>query len=228
MNKISSVLLLIIALFVFACGKKDSTDTTTSNKEGKTTTENKETPSSDDGEGVQISYKMTGPVEGTMTMYREGKNFRTDMKQSVMGQSMENTMYSDGDYMYMLINMMGQKQAMKMKMDQSAAGKPNSPNDIDYYNLEKNLDKYEKVGSEKVLGKDCDIYKISEGTTISVHDKQYAMKITSGEMVIEATEFKETDVPDDVLKIPTNVEFKEMDPKGLKNEVKDNMKDMKK
>lgn len=203
--------MLLLSFTLYSCGKKETAGDKP--KDEKTTTGEKTETNTSSGEGVKIVFDMTGPVGGSMTMYREGKNFKTEMKQSVAGQNMENTMISDGDWVYIMVDMMGQSQAMKMKLDKYKDG--STTNDVDYMNIEENLDKYEKVGTETILGKECDIYKINESAKISVYDKKYPLKISTKEMTMTAKEFSETDVPDSMFKVPEGVNFKEMEAPNL-------------
>jgi hypothetical protein len=208
--------LLLITFTLYSCGKKDTAQNEdTSKKEDKTTTTTTSSGTTGD-EGVKIVMDLkAGEMGGTMTILREGEKAKATMNQEVQGMKMNNTIYTDGDYAYIIVDMMGQNTATKMKLDKYKDKAPASGNDIDY--LAQNWEKYEKVGTETILGKECDIRKIGDGATASVYDGKYPLKFTTKGMTMTATSFETMDVPDSELKVPDNVNFKEVESPNIKN-----------
>ena len=222
LERLFLVLLLVTALGLSACGKKDATNESSGdNKESSENSESGDNESSGDmdmssGEFV-ITYEMQGPeVKGTMTLYKKGDMVKTEMKGDFAGQGegTASALYKD-DYVYTVMDMAGMKQGIKMKVDEYEKDK-----DYDINDIEKELDKYQKVGTEEILGKECDIYDTGKGTKMSVYDKKAVLKVVSKDMTMVATKFDSNpDLSDSDFDVPKDVEYIDMEDmmKGMKN-----------
>ncbi len=223
--KSSLLMLLFISLVSLSACSKD---------ENKTAGDNTETSGTESGENESgdnessgdmdlssnefvITYSMSGPESnGTMTLYRLGDNMKTVMKGQIadMENSTAEALY-DGDYVYTTMELQGQKQGFKLKVDEYQKDKEYSMADV-----EKNLEKYKMIGTETILGKECEIYDTGKGTTISVYEKKAVLAIKSKEMTMIATQFDTNPgLSESDFDVPKDVEFIDMEDmmKGMKN-----------
>lgn len=217
---------MVVSLFtITSCGDNKENTESSGNKSSNNTesSESNDNTSSGDidmssGE-FKITYQMDGKdMKGTMTLYKMDKKFKTDMKADAGGmEGMNSTAISDGEYVYSVVDMMGTKKGIKMKISEYEK-------DDDFGNMadvEEELAKYKKVGTETILGKECEIYETNEeGNTISVYNKKAVLKMKSPEMTIVATDFDTSPgLSDSDFKIPDDVEFVDMEEmlKGMKD-----------
>lgn len=221
--KSSFIIILFMSLVTLtSCGKKDSTETTGDNKES---TENKSGESSGEDDDVDMSsgefiieYEMDGrEMKGTMTLYKKGDDFKTEMKGDFGGMQGGTSMaLYDGDYVYTVIEMGGKKTGMKLKVDEFKKDKDN----FDMKDIEDQLDKYKVIGTETILGKECEIYDTGEGNTMSVYDKKAVLRVKSKDMTMTATKMDANPgLSSSDFDVPSDVEFIDMEDmmKGMKN-----------
>src|SRR5205085_8732691 len=100
-----------------------------------------------------------------------------------------------------------------MKMDTKAFSDKDKDDKIDITNFKDKLKEMDKIGSEEILGRQCDIYKSKDGKiTISVYKETIPLKFSAGDgkMVMVASKL-ETDVKvtDDMFVPPSNIEYKD-------------------
>lgn len=221
------MLLMVVSLFTLtSCGdNKENTESSgeKNNIENNESSESNDNTSSGDidmssGE-FKITYQMDGKdMKGTMTLYKMGDKFKTDMKADAGEMKGMNSMaISDGEYVYSVVDMMGTKKGLKMKIS-------DYEKDDDFGSMadvEEELSKYKVIGTETILGKECEIYETDEkGNTISVYNKKAVLKMKSPEMTVVATDFDTSPgLSDSDFKIPDDVEFVDMEEmlKGMKD-----------
>jgi len=151
-------------------------------------------------------------MEGTSTTTVKNKRFKSAMKYGMAGQNIDIKSYSDGDWIYTIMDMGVMKKNTKMKISEDMKSK--DPTNIDYGTLkeqlakykkvEEQLAKYKKVGTETIIGKECDIYEMSPGATMSVYNNMIPLKIKSEGMTLEATS----------LNLDANISESDLDPPG--------------
>jgi hypothetical protein len=215
-------LFIILSLFVIGCGKKESTSTD-KKEEQKTESKDgdlkdmitKETPFS-------VSFDITGQMNGQMTAIYKGKKAKVDYTMEMGNQKMVSNMYMDGEYVYMVSDIAGMKTGMKMNAAKWKEKFGKDSKEIDITSFRDQLSKYEKVGTEEVLGKKCDIYKMSEGHTISVYKETIPLKMVMGKTTMIATKYDiDIKVSDDIFTPPSDIKYVEMD------DMKKNVEDLK-
>ena len=216
------ILILLSFIFIQGCGKKDTTGDKTVSKSDKTSTK-------DDNISLDkpfhVIFDISGTSKGTVDAYYNGKKARSTSSIDIQGQKMSATAYFDSDnkIMYMINEIGGTKTGMKM--DMKAMETKNFGDNVDITNFKDKLKEMDKIGSEEILGRQCDIYKSKDGKyQISVYKETIPLKFSSGEgkMVLVATKL-ETDVKvtDDMFTPPSDVDYK--DASGLMKDMK-NMK----
>lgn len=214
------ILSALVSLNLGSCSKdKEKPESTGETTEEKISDE-KETSGEDEkiSEEFKIEMELSGPISGTMDIYRKGDKYRSELMTKVMDQSMNTTTFSDGEYVYVSFDAMGMKKAVKIDVDKYKKEMNTEKKEVDAMNVAEHLSLYEKVGTETILGKECDIYKVSEGVTFSIYDNKYILKMGNPGMKMTAVNL-ETDasLPDDLFEPPEGVEFIEVESlvKGL-------------
>lgn len=214
-------LLFLIAVFITlqACsknqnttgGKTDSAGNNTSSTTSSSTNSGSSTGKSPDeimSNGFQITYNITGMMSGDADITVKDKKSKMEMNYSVQGQNVSMKNFTDSEYIYMMMDMGDMKQNTKMKIKDKTK---KDPSQMDYAALKEELQKYKKIGTETIIGKECDIYEISPGSTISVFDSMIPLKIKTEGMTMEATELDlDESISDSDVAPPADVTFKEV------------------
>jgi hypothetical protein len=135
--------------------------------------------------------------------------------------------FNGGDTLYMVSEIMGKKTGMKFAKSDFAKDK----DQMDIYTFKDKIKEMDKIGSEEILGRKCDIYRSKDSLmSYSVYNETVPLKISSknGNMTMVATKY-ETDVKvsDDMFNPPADVSF--IDAGGMMKDMKDpkNLQDMK-
>lgn len=216
-------LLIILSLILIGCGKKETSTTNDKKDEQKKDNKDidvkdmisKETPFS-------VTFDIKGQMNGQMTAIYKGKKAKVDYAMEMGNQKMVSTMYTDPEFVYIVSDVAGVKTGMKMNASKYRNDSAKNNKDIDITSFRDQLSKYEKVGTEEILEKKCDIYKISEGHTISVYKDVVPLKMVLGKTTMVATKYElDIKIPDDVFTPPSDIKYIEMD------DFKKNMDDMK-
>jgi len=224
-NFLKSYLLLIIlsalvSINLSSCSKDKEKPESTSETTEEEKSDDKETNGDDEkiSKEFKIEMDLSGPVSGTMDIYRKGDKYRTDLKTKVMDQSMNTTTFSDGEYVYVILDAMGMKKAVKIDKDKYDKEMNIDKKEVDVMNVAEQLSLYEKIGTETIIGKECDIYKVSEGVTFSIYDDKYILKMGKPEMNMTAVNLDtDASLSDDLFEPTEDMEFKEVESlvKGL-------------
>ena len=207
---ISLVLIFMLsAIFIFSCGKKnENVKTEDKSSTEKSTSTDEISPSS----SFMVTFDITGKVTGKTKNYYDNKKMRVDNEMSIGGQKISSQVISDGEWVYIISEYGGKKMGMKMNVkyyteDQQKKG------EFDISSFRDKLKTYQKTGTEEILGKQCDIYKVNDKTTISVYKDMLPLKVvaTGGDMTMVATSYEiNPKVPDDFFTPPSGVEYKEL------------------
>lgn len=216
-------LLFLIAVFITlqSCSKNQNQNTTGNNTDSagnntsSTTSSNNnngsatgKTPEQIMSNGFQITYKITGMMNGDADITVKDKKSKMEMNYGMQGQNINMTNFTDSEYIYMMMDMGDMKQNTKMKIKDKTK---RDPSQMDYSALREELKKYKKIGTETIIGKECDIYELSPGATISVYDNMIPLKIKTEGMTMEATGLDlEESISENDVAPPADVTFKEV------------------
>lgn len=229
---------LILALFlgiflISSCGKKEGSTT-----DGKTDskTDSKKDDFSPD-KPFHVLFSISGTKTGTVDAIYAGKKARTESTMNTEGMTISAIAYfNGGDTVYMVSEVGGMKTGMKFAKSDFSKDK----NQVDMYSFKDKLKDMDKIGTEEIIGKKCDIYRAKDSSyTISVYNETVPLKFStgSGKMVMTATKY-DTDVKisDEMFNPPKDINFtdaggmmkdmqKMKDPKNMQD-MKDKMKEM--
>lgn len=222
-NTLSLLLVLVFALFLTqGCGKKDGS-TTGDNKDSKTDSKKDDNFSPD--KPFMVEFQMSGATNGTVNAVYSGKKCRSQSSIEMAGMKTSATAYfNGGDTVYMVSELAGKKTGMKFSKSDMSKKK----DDVDITSFKDKLKEMDKIGSEEILGKKCDIYRAKDSSySISVYNETVPLKFSTGhgKMMMVATKY-ETDVKvsDDMFNPPADVKF--TDSSNMMKDMKD-MKDSK-
>jgi hypothetical protein len=226
MKKLTAIFfILITALLINGCGKKDTAGTDSGKKEtGKTEdVKTAKDVSMDDNSSYHVTYKMDKEGKGmTMDMYRKGVKVRTDVNTSEKEMNMKATGYFSNKTIYMVMDMAGKK--MGMKMDAKDAAKDDKDIEKQIYDVKDRLKDFDKAGTGDVLGYTCNKYTDKKGNTYYIYKDQATLKMEFKGGTMEATKFEpDVKLEDSFFEVPKDVEFMDMGNLNL-----DKLKDLKK
>lgn len=200
---LSAVVFLSFGL-LSGCGKKDSAG----NKDDKKTEEKKDV-SINENTSYHLKYEMTGETEkGSMDMFVKGKKLKMDIKTKDKGQDVGSVMFVKDGMMYMVMEMMGQKQGIKMDVSKDENFKKDFGQ---LYDIKDKLKDYTKGGTEEIMGYKCDIYTKGD-SKMSIYKDMVALKYSDGKTNLVASVFEpEVKLADDYFDPPKDIDFKSMD-----------------
>ncbi len=216
-------LLFCVSFIIAGCGgKKDSTKTDSK-------TESTDVSDIKQGQTFEVTFDIKGNVTGTMDAIYADKKARIKSNMNVHGQNMTSTSYMDGQMVYIVSEIGGMKTGMKMDSKKYAESTGKKEGQYDVTSFKDHLKDYDKVGTEEILGRKCDIYQSKDGKfKISVYKETIPLKFDFGTMSFVATKL-DTDVKvsDDTFTPPKDVTYMEMDDM-MKDvgKMKDNMKNL--
>lgn len=222
-RNLNLLIVLLISLFLFqSCGKKDGT-TTGDNKIGS---EKDESFSPD--KPFYVEFTMSGTMNGTVKGYYSGKKCRTQSTMEAAGQKMSATAYfNGGDTIYIVSEFAGTKTGLKFSKSEYSQKK----DQVDITSFKDKLKDMDKIGTEEILGKTCDIYRAKDSSlTLSIYKETIPLKFSSakGKVMMVATKYEaDAKVTDDMFVPPADVKF--TDESGMMKDMKNpkNMDDMK-
>ena len=214
-NKISIVLIVFSLTCLYSCGKKDSptTDSKTTDSKTSTDTKNESSGSTESGSisDFTIKYELSGKVKGDMTTYKKGKRIQQNLVMDIQGAKMTTKNYFDDKYVYMVMDVMGKKMGTKLDIAKYREEGAKEGKDIDFNNMMDYLKDKKKVGTEIILGRECDIYETGKDVKISVWKGGVPLKITTPSMTMTATELEmKADVSEADMDPPKDVEYTDM------------------
>lgn len=228
---------VVCVVLVCACGN-GSNDKSGKNEQKKDPqkTENTGTEQSTEsntisGDNSVISYKLTGALNGKMTIYRNGKELKQIIESEIMGMQNRNEIFVKENTVYSITELGGKKMATKTAIDNYNNSKPTGETIADTREFERLLNARKVTGNEQILGYDCEIYEVSDNTFLSVANKQLILKIKSPQLIAEATEVSLLPSGDgSIFELPAGVNFRTVKPNEApsKEKLDSMMKELKK
>jgi hypothetical protein len=200
------VLSLVSFFLISSCGKKEGSKTETKTETGETGEFSADKP-------FHVVYDVKGNVAGTLDAIYSQKKSRITSNMDMKGQKISSTTYTDGQMVYMISEIGGMKMGTKMDVKKYSEQSGKKEGQYDISSFRERLKDYDKVGTEEILGKKCDIYQSKDGKLkMSIYKEALPLKFDFGTMTFIATKI-ETDVKvsDDTFNPPQDVKYVEMD-----------------
>jgi len=215
--------ILFICVNLISCGNEKKPDTQNNIETPATDTNKKSVESSNNFIAV---YDLKGMVNGTMTIYKSGNNLRQKIDTEIMGMKNSSNIYIVNGVVYNVNEIGDKKSGNKTNLKEYNASKQTGETITDFREFEKFISGKKVVGTENILGFNCDIYDMGSGITISVFNKKYILKIKNAGFMAVATNLDMNPVIDsNEFQIPKDVDFKSSDPSKIKKEILDSLVD---
>lgn len=210
-NKISIVLLVFSLTCLYSCGKKDAATTDSKSSDPRTSDTKKESSGNQDLGSLTdftVKYDLTGKVKGNLVTYKKGKRFMQNLSMDIEGAKMNTKNYFDDKYAYMVMDLMGKKMGTKIDIGKYREEGAKEGKDIDYNNMMDYLKDKKKIGTETIIGKECDIYETGKDIKISVWKGAIPLKIDTPAMTMTATSLElKSDVSESEMDPPKDIEY---------------------
>jgi hypothetical protein len=215
------IIIIITALLIFGCVKKENTGADSGNKETSKTEVIKSIKDTvpDNNSSYHIIYILNkNGKKVTINMFQKGKKMRTETNSSKPDLLVRSTVFYSDNIIY-TVREFG-KTRYGFKMDLNEMAEKNKELDKNFYNVQDRLKDFEKTGSGEVLGNACTIYKDKKGYIYYMYEDKAMLKIEFDDGSIEATEF-ETNVSydDSYFEPPKDIDydkFRNLDKEKLK------------
>ena len=227
MKNLSSLFfILILTALLSSCGDDEQKVQTQKSQPVKTSSESKES-----GDNTSITYALSGAINGTMTIKRNGSELKQLIDSEMMGMKSRNEIYIKGDLAYSITEVAGKKMAMKTSLKEYNNRKLTGETIADPKEFQRLLEGKKVTGNEKILGYDCEIFDLGNNVFLSVADKKHILRIKSPEFLAVATDLQK--MPQDSgseFELPAGVEFKMVAPQDAprKSELDSALKELKK
>ncbi|HQY51566.1 MAG TPA: hypothetical protein PK294_09665 [Ignavibacteria bacterium] len=215
--------LALSTLTLYSCGKDgDKSDSVSDKKSEETSEDSKDDDGKSSGDlemsdDFVLTYQLQGALNGEMTMYRSGKKLKQEMNTDIMGMKSISQVYIIDNFVFTVTEVNGKKMGVKTNIKDYNKKKQTAETITDPKEFENYLADKKVTGSENILGKNCDIYDMGNGTEMSIHNKMYVMRIKSPEFMAVATKFDNSpSFSDDIFEIPEDVNFRSINT-GEKN-----------
>jgi len=213
--------ILFISVNLTSCGNKKNSET-----QNKTETPNPDNNKKtvEQSNNFIANYELTGMMNGTMTIYKNGNNLRQKINTEIMGMKNINNVYIVNDEVYNVTEVGDKKFGNKTSLKEYNLSKQTGETITDFKEFEKFISGKKVVGTENIIGYNCDIYDMGNGMNISVYDKKYILKIRNAEFMAVATKLDMNPaITSNEFEIPKDVDFKSKDPSKIKKETLDSM-----
>lgn len=213
---ITIIFLMIIAAGINSCDKEAEKKNSQNNIKEKKSDTGKSLKVSDD---FIISYDLQGRINGKMQIFRSGNNFKQVINSDIMGMHNNNYIYIRDNIVYTITEIGGKKFGSKATLQEYNLSKHTGETIIDLKEFEKFLSAKKVTGSEKILGYDCEVYDLGDSYYLAVYDKKCILKIMTPEFMATATKLEmNPSIAVNEFVIPADVDFKNINPGGLKKE----------
>lgn len=236
--KNSAYLLIMFMFFAFACSEEVKDDKEKSGKKESIAKENIADKSSKNSSGyygietgiIEYEMKMMGMNTSMKTFFKDKGNVQsTDVKIKVMGQELSTKTLILNDLMYVFD--VNAKTGTKTKINKEEAFDYKNADFENFSEEELAAHNIKKEGSEKVAGKQCNIFSINsqEGGNIKVwiwKNIPLKWKILESGMEIEMKAIKieeNPNFPDKIFEVPNNYNIEEVNFDDVNEQMKDAM-----
>src|SRR5438876_148095 len=185
LNSLSILLVFLFSLIFFAdCSKKEGSKTENKTETNEVSEFNADKP-------FHVIYDVKGNVTGSIDAIYSLKKSRIESHLNMKGQKVTSTVYTDGQMVYMVSEVADVKMGTKMDAKKYAEQSGKKESQIDISSFKERLKEYDKVGTEEILGRKCDIYQSKDGKfKMSIYNEALPLKFDFGTMIFTATKIE--------------------------------------
>ncbi|MEO8209759.1 MAG: hypothetical protein ABI840_04295 [bacterium] len=199
------VWIIIFTLNFISCSKENKTES----QGDKSRSSNKESEKTEVTDGdFNINYNLDGKLKGTMEIKKAGNKLKQSMNTEIMGTKNLTEVFILDNGVFVVTDVGGKKFGTKINGDDFKK-KQTGETIIDYREFEKFLSDKKITGNENIIGYDCEIYDVGKGTTLSVYNKRYVLKISNPQFLATATKLDDKPAfSAGEFEVPSDIDFK--------------------
>ena len=218
------VLLFVLTIAIYGCGKKQDGTTIGDNKDKpKTETTGKATEIDiSDSKAYHVIYNMT-TKEGktakmTLEFFIKGTRYRSEASFDEKGVNMKATGYYKDKTVYTVMDMNGKKFGMKMKAADLKEDGQAKNYDAYIMRAKEYLKDFDKIESQDIIGFTCNGYKDKSENKYYIYKDNIMMKFEGKSATIEATKLEpSSDKDDSFFDPPTDIDYSGLNMDALQN-----------
>jgi len=207
--------IFIIAFCLISCGKengsgsKNTADQVSDNKSNINT--------KDTSANFIIKFDLSGKRIGKMKFIRDKDNFLQEMDYESGGVRAFNQMFFLNDTVFTVIRSDGRKVGSRSAYNNFMQTYSGNELFVGTKDFSKYLDTVLVLGKEKILGYDCEIFELSDKSTVYVYNRRYPLKIMKAIYIATATELLINPMIDQTeFKLPDDLEYHDKDKRIIK------------
>jgi len=176
------------------------------------------------GNNFIATYDITGKMNGTMTIYKNGSNLKQKINADVMGMKNTINTYVVGDEVYNVTQIGDKKFGNKTSLKEYNAMKQTGETITDFKEFEKFISGKKIIGTETIIDHSADIYDMGNGMSISVYDKKYILRIKNPDFMAVATKLDMNPVITlNEFEVPKDVDYKSIGPSKISKDILDSL-----
>lgn len=208
-------LILIFAFSLISCGKENGSG---SKKTADQVSDNKSSINTKDtSANFIIKYDLSGKRIGKMKFIRDKDNFLQEMDYESGGVRAFNQMFFLNDTVFTVIRSDGRKVGSRSAYKNFIQTFSGNELFVGTKDFSKYLDSAKTSGREKILGYDCEIFELSDKSTVYVYNRRYPLKIMRSIYTATATELLLNPMIDQTeFKLPDDLEYHDKDKRIIK------------
>lgn len=230
------ILLFAMTFFVISCNKdskepEGNLKTENTSEDNKSGSANKESVKSElQGDNFEIDYSLVGVISGNMSILRSGNLLKQIVNTEVVGVQSSNTVYIIDGIVYSISQAAGKTIGQKTNLSEYKKGAQTGETIVDPKEFEKFLEGKSVIGTENILGYQCDIYKTGPEMSISVYDSKYVLRILIPQFQAVAVKLNlDATFASNEFTVPDNIDFNtDYSKKTSKEEIEKMLKNLKK
>lgn len=207
--------IFIIAFSLISCGKENgsgSKNTADQVSDTKTTINTKDTSSN-----FIIKYDLSSKRTGKMKFIRDKDKFKQEMDYESGGVKAFSQMFFLNDTVFTVIRSDGRKVGSRSAYKNFMETFTGNELFVGTNGFSKYLDSAKATGREKILGYDCEIFELSDKSTVYVYNRRYPLKIMKAIYIATATELLINPMIDQTeFKLPDDLEYHDKDKRIIK------------
>ncbi len=207
--------IFIVSFCISSCGKesssgsKNTTEQVSDNKSGINT--------KDTSANFIIKYDLSGKRIGKMKFIRDKDKFKQEMDYESGGVKAFSQMFFLNDTVFTVIRSDGRKVGSRSAYKNFMETFSGNELFVGTKDFSRYLDTLKATGREKILGYDCEIFELSDKSTVYVYNRRYPLKIMKAIYIATATELLLNPMIDQTeFKMPDDLEYHDKDKRIIK------------
>jgi hypothetical protein len=212
---LKTAFILIIAFSLISCGKENGSGS--KNTADQVSDINSGINTKDTSVNFIIKYDLSGKRIGKMEFIRDKDKFKQEMDYESGGVKAFSQMFFLNDTVFTVIRSDGRKVGSRSAYNNFMQTYSGNELFVGTKDFSKYLDTVLVLGKEKILGYDCEIFELSDKSTVYVYNRRYPLKIMKAIYIATATELLINPMIDQTeFKLPDDLEYHDKDKRIIK------------